>query len=91
MSLLLSFRVDGEAQPAGSKSSFVPLHPKTKQPYRGPGGRIIVNTVDACKKSGPWKKHVGKIAREAMGGRDPFAGPLRYSGEPRTGWGGSVL
>lgn len=64
--LFLAFKVIGEAQPAGSKTSFVPTHPKTKQPYRDPHGRIMVNTVDACKKSAPWKATVARAASSAM-------------------------
>lgn len=83
--LFLAFSVKGDAQPAGSKNSFVPLHVKFKLPFwRGAksckvcfgrssverckkcNSQIIVNTVDSCKKSGPWKKFVGDVAKLAM-------------------------
>lgn len=49
--------VHGKPEPAGSKSSYVPLDRKTKQPYRK-NGRIIVNTTDANPKSQGWKATV---------------------------------
>lgn len=67
---VISFVVHGQAQPAGSKSSFVPVNKKTGQPFRGKAGRIVVNTVDACKKSRPWKNQVAEIARSK------YTGPL---------------
>lgn len=63
--LFVAFKVLGEAQPSGSKTSYAPVHPKTKKPYYK-NGRIVINTVDACKKSGPWKATVAKAAKEAM-------------------------
>ncbi len=33
---------------------------------RGKPGAIMVNVVDSCKASGPWKKAVAKVARDAM-------------------------
>lgn len=78
--LFLAFRVIGEAKPAGSKNAFVPTNKITHQPYRDKGGRIIVNVVDSCKKSGAWKKTVGDTAKIAMlkaGHPQPIGGPLR--------------
>ena len=66
----ITFRVDGKPQPAGSKQSFVPLHKKTKQPFRRKNGGIVVSTVDANKKSKGWKQLVAKAASEA------YQGPL---------------
>jgi Holliday junction resolvase RusA-like endonuclease len=62
MSRSYSFIVKGEAQPAGSKKAFVPLHPKTKQPYRRPNGGIVVSVVDDNPNSKKWKKLVAQIA-----------------------------
>src|SRR6185369_13763572 len=61
------FIVYGVAQPAGSKQAFVPLHPKTKEPYRNKNGGIVVSKVDDNPKSKGWKKHVAKVAREEYG------------------------
>jgi len=72
------FIVFGVAQPAGSKQAYVPLHPKTKEPYRNKNGGIVVSTVDANPKSGPWKKHVAKVAREEYGG-PVFTGPIKVT------------
>jgi Holliday junction resolvase RusA-like endonuclease len=72
------FVVFGKAEPAGSKQAFVPLHPKTKQPYRNKNGGIVVSTVDANPKSGKWKKHVAKVAREEYGG-PVFKGPVKVT------------
>ena len=66
----ISFTVYGSPQTAGSKQSFVPLHRKTKEPYRRAGGGIVVSTVDDNPKSKGWKKVVAKAAKEV------FRGPL---------------
>ena len=66
----------GVAQPAGSKQAFVPTDKKTGNPYRGPGGRIIVNVVDDNPKSKGWKKLVADEARKAWGARKLLDGPL---------------
>ena len=73
-----SFTVFGEAEPAGSKQAFVPLNKKTKEPYRRPGGGIVVSVVDANKHSERWKKYVAKIAREEYSG-PLFDCPLKVS------------
>lgn len=65
----------GVAQPAGSKRSFVPLHPKTKQPYRDKFGRIVVNTVDANENSPAWKRHVALQVKKSWF-QDPLDCPL---------------
>lgn len=62
------FIVFGKAEPAGSKQAFVPLHPKTKEPYRNKNGGIVVSVVDDNPASRKWKKHVAKVAREEYGG-----------------------
>jgi Holliday junction resolvase RusA-like endonuclease len=65
-----SFTVPGHAQPGGSKQAFVPVHPKTKEPYRRPNGGIMANVVDANPKVGKWKKHVARVAHQE------YAGPI---------------
>lgn len=73
-----AFTVIGHAEPAGSKKAFVPLHPKTKQPYRRPGGGVMVSVVDANPRAGGWKKLVAKVAREECG--EPLlTGPLKVT------------
>ena len=72
------FIVYGVAQPAGSKQAYVPLHPKTKEPYRNKNGGIVVSTVDDNPKNKGWKKHVAKVAREEYGG-PVFIGPVKVT------------
>lgn len=78
MSRSYSFTVKGEAQPAGSKKAFVPLHPKTKQPYRRPGGGIVVSVVDDNPNSKKWKKLVAQIAEHECG-TPLLEGPLKVT------------
>lgn len=59
----ITFTVHGKPQPAGSKSSFVPINKKTGQPYRSESGRVVVNTVDANKNAKPWQSEVRAAAR----------------------------
>jgi len=73
-----SFTVIGHAEPAGSKKAFVPLHPKTKQPYRRPGGGVMVSVVDANPRAGDWKRLVAKVAREECGA-PLLEGPLKVT------------
>lgn len=63
-----SFKVFGIARPAGSKQAFVPLHPKTKEPYRRKGGGIVVSVVNDNPQTKQWIKHVSKTAREEYSG-----------------------
>lgn len=72
------FTVWGVAQPAGSKQAFVPLHPKTKEPYRNKNGGIVVSVVDDNKKSKGWKRLVAKTAREECGA-PLLTGPLKVT------------
>lgn len=63
----IRFFVAGDPAPGGSKQAFVPLHPKTKQPYRSASGRIVVNVVDdAGKRNKEWRGLVSAAAMEAM-------------------------
>lgn len=73
----VEFFVPGKPQQVGSKNSYVPLHPRTKQPYRK-NGRIIVNTVDTNKHAAPWMKHVHAIARSKYWG-ELMTGPIKLS------------
>lgn len=75
----IRFFVYGIPAPGGSKQAFVPLHPKTREPYRGKGGRIIVNVVDdAGKRNKAWKQEVAKAAFIAMRAADslPLTGAV---------------
>lgn len=73
--MIVTFTVLGQAQTAGSKQSFVPLHRTTKQPFRNKNGGIVVSTVDDNPKSKGWKKIVAKAAKEAHKG-PLLTGPL---------------
>jgi Holliday junction resolvase RusA-like endonuclease len=56
---IVSFFVRGEPAPGGSKNAFVPTNKQTGEPFRGPGGRIIVNVVDAGgERTKEWRKRV---------------------------------
>jgi Holliday junction resolvase RusA-like endonuclease len=74
----IEFTVYGKPEPRGSKQAFVPLHPKTKQPYRRDNGGVVVSTVDDNKKSKGWMQSVASEARDAYAG-EPLGGPLRLS------------
>lgn len=74
---IVAFTVYGQAQPAGSKSSFVPRDKRTGQPFQK-NGRIIVNTVDSNPKSKDWKNQVSYEARKAYTG-PLLEGPLRFT------------
>lgn len=78
MGQTISLTVYGKPEPRGSKQAFVPLHPKTKQPYRRQGGGIVVSTVDDNRKSKGWME---TIAHEARGifPYDPLDGAVRVS------------
>jgi Holliday junction resolvase RusA-like endonuclease len=67
--------VDGEAQPAGSKTSWVPKG-KDGKPIERAGGGIIVNTADANKKAKPWQRDVAAAASVQYDG-PLLLGPLR--------------
>jgi len=67
---IAQFSVEGLPQPAGSKRAFVPLHPRTKQPYTDKHGRIVVSVVDDNPKAKAWKKLVAEAAQRA------YRGPL---------------
>lgn len=73
--MTVTFTVLGQAQTAGSKQSFVPLHRTTKQPFRNKNGGIVVSTVDDNPKSKGWKRAVAKVAKEAHKG-PLLTGPL---------------
>lgn len=66
----IRFVVHGRPQTAGSKRSFVPLDKQTKQPFRRPGGGVVVSTVDDNPKTKDWQKSVAQVAAEK------YKGPL---------------
>ncbi len=69
MSCVIDFDIVGRAYPAGSKTAHVPLHPKTKQPYRvGQTDRVVVNMAPACKETEPWMRYAAEKAREVYQG-----------------------
>lgn len=75
----IRFFVPGLPAPGGSKSAFVPTNRKTGEPYRGKGGRIIVNVVDSGgERTKNWRQDVAAAAFQAMKQADlaPLTGPL---------------
>lgn len=75
----IRFEVRGLPAPGGSKSAFVPTNKKTGEPYRGPGGRIIVNVVDSGgERTKNWRQDVAAAALQAMRAADsaPLTGPI---------------
>lgn len=79
--MIVTFVVHGQAQTAGSKQSFVPLHRTTKQPFRNKNGGIVVSTVDDNPKSKGWKKIVAKAAKSAHKGpllNGPLVATFRF-------------
>jgi Holliday junction resolvase RusA-like endonuclease len=74
--VVLRFTVAGQAKPAGSKTAHVPLHPKTKQPFRRNGGQIVANVVDANPKAKVWQRQVAQVASQHWGARPLLNVPL---------------
>lgn len=68
------FTCYGKPEPAGSKQSYVPLD-KAGNPFRRPGGGIVVQTVDANRHAKEWKRLVSVAAKSAYHG-PPLDGPL---------------
>ena len=62
----ISFTVLGLAAPAGSKTPWLPKY-KDGSPVMK-NGRQVIATMDACKKSKPWKREVAEAARQAYDG-----------------------
>lgn len=75
---MITFKVHGVAQPAGSKKAFVPTNKHTGQPFRRKGGGIVVNVTDDNSKSKGWKQEVAWAARQAYDG-PLLAGPIRMT------------
>ena len=71
----MAFTVLGHPEPRGSKTPFVPKY-KNGEPVRDRNGRVIVNMVDANKKSGPWMACVRAAAHAVYSGK-LLAGPIR--------------
>lgn len=67
--------INGVAQPAGSKTGYVPTD-ADGQPYRRANGTIICNIVDANPKSKGWKAHVRNQAFRVWGARKLLDCPL---------------
>jgi Holliday junction resolvase RusA-like endonuclease len=74
---LIEFTVFGDAKPAGSKRSYVPLD-KHGNPYRRPNGGVSVQTVDDNPKSKDWKQQVSAAAHQVYSG-PLLTGPLRVT------------
>lgn len=75
----IRFFVPGLPAPGGSKSAFVPTNRKTGEPYRGKGGRIIVNVVDSGgQRTKDWRSSVVTAAWDAMKQADilPLTGAI---------------
>jgi Holliday junction resolvase RusA-like endonuclease len=72
----INFVVFGIAQTAGSKRSMVPLD-RHKEPFRRPGGGIIVSTVDDNPKTKSWQAQVAYAAHQAFNGGELLRGALR--------------
>ena len=53
----------------------MPLNRKTREPFRRPGGGIVVSTVDDNPKAKAWKRAVMTAALKAVEG-DPLRCPL---------------
>jgi Holliday junction resolvase RusA-like endonuclease len=62
---LVAFTVYGKPEPQGSAQAYVPLHPKTKQPYRRANGGIVVNVKTDNPALKAWRQGA-KV--EALGG-----------------------
>lgn len=63
----LEFFVPGLPAPGGSKKGF---------PIKRANGTIGVTLTDDAKRNAPWRASVSLEARIAMGGHEPFDGPL---------------
>lgn len=74
---MLEFLVVGKPEPQGSTQAFVPVHPKTKQPYRRPGGGIVVNVTSDNPKLKAWRERVKIAADTSAWIDDPVEGPVR--------------
>lgn len=77
MSTVLKFFAEGHPGPGGSKTGYVPTY-KNGDPVRGPGGRIIVNIVEAGgKRTKEWRKVVAWAGKLAMKGEALLIGPIK--------------
>lgn len=75
---MISFFIHGVPAPGGSKSAFVPTNKKTGEPFRGPGGRIIVNVVDAGgDRTKEWRKSVAWAGKAEWRYKPLLTGPLK--------------
>lgn len=73
-----TFFCAGTPAPGGSKNAWVPTNKATGQPYRRPGGSIMVNVTDAGGEANKkWKAAVTIQARAFMQGRPPYECPIK--------------
>lgn len=72
--LAVAFNVPGRPVPQGSMTAFV-VHPKAKVGSLPPKPRAIV-TDQKGATLGPWKQEIAYRAGLAMGGLDPYRGPV---------------
>lgn len=62
--MTLSFFIPGHPRPAGSKNAWVPTRKGSGEPFRSPGGRIVVNVVDSAGKGlKEWRRACRDVAR----------------------------
>lgn len=88
----ISFFVPGVPAPGGSKSAFVPTG-KDGQPFRRPGGSIMVNVMDAGgQKNKIWRKVVAWTGKAEWRRQPLLTGPLKvhmefYMPRPKAHYG----
>jgi len=73
---VLEFTVVGKPEPQGSTKAFVPVHPKTKQPFRRADGGIVVNVTSDNPKLKAWRERIKIAADGSAWVDDPMAGPV---------------
>jgi crossover junction endodeoxyribonuclease RusA len=67
----VAFHVAGQPAVQGSKRAWVPLD-KNGNPFRRPGGSVVVNVIEDSKSTRPWRALVNDAARGALAGGAPF-------------------
>lgn len=88
----ISFFVPGVPAPGGSKSAFVPTG-KDGQPFRRPGGSILVNVTEAGgKKTKEWRRAVAWAGKSHWRGQPHLACALKvhmefYMPRPKAHYG----
>lgn len=90
---ICSFFIHGVPAPGGSKNAFVPTNKQTGEPFRGPGGRIIVNVVDAGgERTKEWRKAVAWTGKSEWRRQPLLQGALKvhmefYIPRPKSHYG----